>query len=85
MEGKEVFNLDKQWELYLKRVGLKGKRIPVSQYNEMKQTFFGACGQILMLITHELAELPDDQALKQLDSMINQVGNHFLKATNRNN
>lgn len=83
--NKEQFQLEHQWNLYLERVGLKGKSLPVNQYREMKQTFFGACGQILLLLRDDVAALDDDEAMKVMESFINQVGEFFIAVSNRQN
>ena len=80
-----LFNIDHQWNLYLERVGLKGQRIGIEQYRELKRAFFGATGQLLMLMKNELAELDESAAVKTLESMINEVGDYWLKQGGRAN
>ena len=81
----KVFNIDHQWSLYLERVGLKGKKINPNAYREMKQAFFGAFGQSILLLRDEVAALPEEDGMEVLDGLINQVGNYFHKASGRMN
>lgn len=81
----ESFDMENQWQLYLQRVNLKGKKMPAEQYRELKRAFFGALGQLLMLMKNEVADLSEDDAVSALESMINQVGDFWLKQGGRQN
>ena len=45
----------------------------------------GACGQIILLLRDEVGKLEKDEAVKVMKNMIEQVGNYFLKITNKQN
>ena len=73
----KAFDLEHQYQLYLQRMDLRESEMHPVQRVQLKQTFFGASGQILMLLRNELAELPEDEAVDQLESMIEQVLAYF--------
>ena len=77
------FNLEHQYQLYLQRVALSENNMHPEQKRQLKQTFFGACGQMLIMLRDELGELEEDDAIKAMEGMINQVGDYFLKASNK--
>ena len=79
------FNLEKQYELYLQRVGLKESQMPKTQKVEMKRVFIGACGQMLIMLRDDLTQLSEEESIIQLESMINQVANFFLNEQNKFN
>lgn len=79
------FNLEHQYELYLQRVGLKEEQMHPLQKKQLRQTFMGACGQMLILMRDEVGALPEDQAIEVCESMINQVGEFFINQTERKN
>lgn len=68
------FDLNFQWRLYLRRVGLKESQLQEDQLREMKRTFYGACGQVLMVFVNDLSNLSDEKGVEMLDSMVKQVG-----------
>jgi hypothetical protein len=78
-------NLDQQYQLYLKRMGLSEDKMHPVQKKQLKQAFYGACGQMLTLLRDEIGALEEDEAVEALASMLNQVRNFFLKETNKLN
>ena len=81
----EKFNIEKQYKLYLERMKLDEIRMPEVQRVETKRVFYGAFGQLLMLLQNDISALSDDEAFKTLDSMINQVGQFFINETHKQN
>lgn len=81
----ERFSLENQYQLYLKRMKLNESKMHPEQKKQLKETFFGATGQMLLLFRDGLTELSDEDAIKQMQSMLDQIGNFFLKATNKFN
>ena len=79
------FNLEHQYQLYLKRIALNEKNMHPEQKKQLRQTFFGACGQILILFRDELAILQEDEAIEKMQYMINQVSEYFLSINNKQN
>lgn len=74
---KPQFDLNHQYQLYLKRVGLKEKTMSLVQSKETKRAFFGACGQLLILLRDDVGELEETEAIETMDDMINQVADFW--------
>jgi len=83
--ANKTFDLKHQYQLYLKRVGLKEENMHHVQSKETRQAFMGACGQMLILLRDDLGELEESKAIETMQDMINQVQNYFMKATNKMN
>jgi len=81
----QEFNLEHQYQLYLKRMALSESTMHPQQKIQLRQTFFGASGQILILLRDELSKLEEEKAMETLQDLINQVGNFFLAETNKMN
>ena len=81
----QEFNLEHQYQLYLQRMALSESTMHPQQKIQLRQTFFGASGQILILLRDELSKLEEDKAMETLQDLINQVGNFFLAETNKMN
>jgi hypothetical protein len=79
------FNLENQYQIYLKRVALNENKMHPTQKKQLKQTFMGACGQMLLLFRDELGALEEEKAIEIMQGMINQVSDYFLKATHKTN
>lgn len=74
---KPQFDLNHQYQLYLKRVGLNEKTMSSVQSKETKRAFFGACGQMLILLRDNVGELEETEAIETLDDLTNQVKNFW--------
>lgn len=81
----EQFNLEKQYQLYLKRIGVKESQMHPTQKVETKRAFMGACWQMLILLRDDIVELDEDKAIEQLQDMINQVQSFWIKETHQTN
>lgn len=82
----EKFNIEEQYQLYLQRISLNEKTMHPLQRIQLRQTFFGAFGQALILMRDEVGAIEnEDEAIEVMKNMINQVGQFFLSETNRNN
>ena len=68
-----VFDLNEQWLEYLRRVGLDESKMPALQKEEMKKAYLCGCGQMLMIVTNQLAELEEPMQVFRIADMINQV------------
>jgi hypothetical protein len=82
---KKEFNLEYQYQLYLERCGVRESMLGDIQAKEMKQAFYGACGQMLFLMRDDIAALEEDEAVEVLENIKNQIGNYFHKANQRQN
>lgn len=68
------FNLDEQYRIYLERVRLDESKMHPVQKVETKRAFMGACGQILLLMRNDVAEIEDeDEAVRILESLLDQA------------
>ena len=81
----QEFNLEHQYQLYLQRMALSESTMQPQQKIQLRQTFFGASGQMLILLRDELSKLEEEKAMETLQDLINQVGNFFLAETNKMN
>lgn len=79
------FELEYQYKLFLKRMGLSEENMPPVQKKVMKQIFMGTCGQLILLLRDDIGALEEEEAIKVMKSMLEQVGNFFLKETNKQN
>jgi len=81
----DLFDLEYQYQLYLKRMKLDESKMPEVQQIETKRVFYGAFGQLLMLLQNDISILSDEKAFEALDNMINQVGQFFINETHKQN
>ena len=77
----EKYNLEYQYQLFLKRMALTEATMHEQQKRQLKQTFFGAIGQFLILMQTDIADLEEDKAVEVFQSLENQVTDYFLKET----
>jgi len=50
------FDLNHQWGLFCERCQVPENKMPEDQRREMKRAFYGACGQMLILLRDELGD-----------------------------
>ena len=81
----QKFNLENQYQLYLQKMGLSENTMHPQQKKQLRQTFYGASGQMLILLRDELSKLDQEKAMETLQDLLNQVGNFFLSETNKMN
>ena len=74
---KTDFTVKQQWKFFMQRAGFKPGELPVVQEIEMSKAFYGASGQILLLLRDELSDLPEKDGMVKLQSMINEIGTFF--------
>lgn len=82
---KEVFNLEWQYQEYLKRVNLPESKMHPIQRIETKRAFMAAAGQMLITLRDEVSKLDDDEAVKVMENMTNQVADYWLKTRGQKN
>lgn len=73
MKPPNKFDLDYQFFLYLKKMGIHPKDIPVGQYGSWKRAFYAGVGQMLMLVTMELSTMSPYETNKQTRYMADQI------------
>lgn len=79
------FNLNDQYKVYLERVALKEEAMHPTQRKQLKEAFYGACGQLLIVFRDELTVIDEDKAVEEIQNMINQVGDYFLSIKGESN
>lgn len=80
---EESLELEDQYQLYLKRVGLSEKNMHPVQRTETKRAFMGACGQILVLFRDVLGAIEDeDKAVLHMEDLFNQVQIYWRNESN---
>lgn len=68
--------VEDQYQLYLKRIGLSEKMMHPQQKVQLRQTFFGAWGQLLFVI-QDGDELPDDKFEEHIDAMMAELKEYW--------
>jgi hypothetical protein len=81
MKDKKIFSLEYQYQLYLKRVGLTEALMHSEQSIQTRQAFFGATGQMLLLLRDDMYEFEEDECIQIMEDMVNEVTQYFLKRT----
>lgn len=71
--SKKNFDIEYQYQFYLKKVKLEESKMHSVQKTKLRETFFAACGQMLLLMSQDLSELEEDKAIEELDNMLKQV------------
>lgn len=71
------FNIEHQYQAYLQRMALSEGTMHPEQRRQLRQTFFGAWGQLLVCMEENVAELPELRAVATLESMKMQVQHFF--------
>lgn len=84
MNSNPNFILENQYQMYLKRMALKESDMHKEQKKQLREAFFGACGQIIMLLRDEVSKLEEPEAVEVMQNMIRQVFNHFTAIENKN-
>ena len=77
----EKFSLEYQYKIYLKRVGITEDIMHPEQKIQTKQAFYGAIGQLLILLRDDMYNCTEDEAVQILQSMLNEVTDYFLLRT----
>lgn len=82
MAQNEKFNLENQYLMYLNRVALKEHEMHPMQKIQVKQAFYGAMGQMLILMRDDIAPLKMSHAIKVLEGMLKQIGDYWTDPSN---
>ena len=77
------FDLNHQYQLYLQRVNITEAQMHPTQRIETKRAFFGALGQLLVLMRDDIGVLEEDEGVRVLDDMVAQVKVFWNSQTNR--
>ncbi len=77
MPKHENLNLEQQYLTYLNLVGLKEDEMHPVQKQQIKDTFYAACGQMLVLLKHTVGPLSVPESMAAMDDLVAQVGKYF--------
>lgn len=78
-----AFNVEEQYQAYLRRVAMTEAQMGTVQRVETRRAFFGAWGQALLCLQDDIAPLPDDDGVRALSDMINQVAAFWENESNQ--
>jgi hypothetical protein len=79
------FDLEHQYQLYLKRMGLSEPAMHTQQKKQLRQAFYGSAGQLLILMRDDIASLPEDEGVVIFDDLMKQVFRFFIAETTSKN
>lgn len=83
------FQIAHQYQLYLVRMKLNEADMHPEQKIQVKQAFYGAFGQLLVLMREEIAALPERSGVRVLEDLTKQVADFWTedleRHRNRNN
>jgi hypothetical protein len=82
---KQEFDLEWQYQQYLKRIKLVESEMGEEQRKQLRQTFFGSWGQALLTLRDDVGRLEENDAVDTMQDMINQVANYFLQFKGQQN
>jgi len=83
--AKHSFDLEGHFQQYLRRVGLTNLPKNSIQYQETQRAFMAGVTQTLVTMKDDISMLPENQAIKVLDSMFDQATNFWLKQNDKLN
>lgn len=82
---KNQFSIEEQYQAYLRMVKLKEVTMSNVQRQQLKQSFFAAISQMLVLMGGPLPDLEEEAALATLKAMETECADFWLATRNRNN
>lgn len=74
-----IFTVEHQYKLYLERVALQEELMHPTQAVQLRQTFYGAWGQQLLLMRNEVAEFEEEVGVRIMQAMLDEVRDYFTK------
>lgn len=80
---QQKFDIEHQYQIYLQRSRLREWLMGDAQRVETRRAFYGACGQMLILLRDEVTSLEDLEAIETLSGMERQVQEFFKKESGR--
>ena len=76
------FNLEERYKSYLYKVKIKEEDMSPVQKVETKRAFMAGCAEVLVLMTDDIADMEEDDAVLKIDSLVDQVQEFWDKQTN---
>jgi len=78
----DSFNLEERYKSYLYKVKIKEEDMSPVQKVETKRAFMAGCAEVLVLMTDDIADMEEDDAVLKIDSLVDQVQEFWDKQTN---
>lgn len=79
------FNLDTEYQKYLDLIGVKEAQMNPIQRVETKKAFYGGCGQILLVLRDGISFLPENEAMAEMQSLLNQAKEFWMEEVKQYN
>ena len=81
MDIAKNFSIEEQYKFYLEKIGLKEEEMGKEQKTQLRETFYAAFGQALIILRDGIGELDDDKAVETMQDLLNQVTKFFINKT----
>ncbi len=81
---KNKYTVIEQYNLFLERIGLIEEQMHPMQRKQLKETFYAAVVQTLILLKDEISLFPEDVAVPMLESMEEEARTFFLNKSDPN-
>jgi len=69
----DSFNLEEHYQFYLDKVKLKEEDMSLVQRVETRRAFMAGCAEVIVLMTNEIADMEETEAVLKIDSLVSQV------------
>lgn len=71
-----------QFDFYLKKSNLKQSEMSDVQFIETRRAFYAGFGQMIILLTTKIGDVPDEEGIEILDGFLNEVREFYEKEYN---
>lgn len=71
---EKSFKVSDQYKFFLYLVGLSEDKMGESERKQRKLTFYSGFAQCLILLREHIPDLPEEEGIKTLESMLSEVG-----------
>lgn len=82
MSNKKTKQIEKQFELYLEKMGLKQSEISDVQFIETRRAFYAGFGQLLILLLGDISDQNEADAIADLDTLFTESQEFFANEEN---
>ena len=82
MSNKNKKQIEKQFELYLEKMGLKQSEISDVQFMETRRAFYAGFGQLLILLMGDISDQNEADAIADLDALFTESQEFFANEEN---
>lgn len=71
-----------QFDFFLKKSVLKQSEMSDVQFIETRRAFYAGFGQMIILLTTKIGEVPDEEGIKILEGFLNEVSEFYKNEYN---